>query len=56
MMGAIQPYIIAQKAVPHAINNHVLTGKNPCINHAIHVLLMHGFCTLHKRVLGPHKN
>ena len=40
----------------HAINSHVLTGKNPCINQAIHMLLMHGFCTLHIRILGRHKN
>ena len=44
--------IIALKAVSHAINNHVLTGKS----HAIHVLLMHGFCTLNIRILGHHKN
>ena len=41
---------MAVNAVSHAINRHVLTGKNPCINQAIHVLLMHGFCTLHKRI------
>ena len=35
--------IIAQKAVPHAINIHVLSDKNPCINQAIHMLLMHSF-------------
>ena len=43
-------------AVSHAINSHVLTNKNPCINQAIHVLLMYGFCTLHIRILGHHKN
>ena len=47
--------IIAYKPVSHAINSHVLTGKNPCINQAIYVLLMHGFCTLHIRILGRHK-
>ena len=26
------------------------------INQAIYVLLMHGFGTLHKRILGRHKN
>ena len=36
-------------------NNHVLTGKNTCINQAIHMLLMHGFCTLHIHILGHHK-
>ena len=39
----------------HAINSHVLTGKNPCINQAIYVLLIHGFCTLHIRILGRYK-
>ena len=40
----------------HAINDHVLTGKKTCNNEAIHVLLMHGFCSLHIRILGRHKN
>ena len=46
------------KTVSHGINSHVLTGKNPCINQAIHVLLMHGFCTLliRVRILGHNKN
>ena len=43
------------KPVSHAINNRVLTGKNPCINQAIYVLLMHGFSPLHIRILGRHK-
>ena len=30
--------------------------QNPCINQAIHVLLMHSFGTLHIRILGRHKN
>ena len=47
--------IIAQKATSHAINSHDLTGENPFINQAIHVLLMHGFCTLHTRILGSNK-
>ena len=29
-----------------------LTSKTPCINQAIHVLLMHDFCTLNIRILG----
>ena len=36
-----------QPNVSHANNSHVLTCKNPCINQAIHVPLMQGFCTLH---------
>ena len=39
----------------HAINSHVLTSTNPCINKAIHVLLMHGFAVLRKRIPGPSK-
>ena len=31
------------------------TIKTPCINQALHVLLMHGFCILHIRILGHHK-
>ena len=44
--------IIAQKAVLHAINSHVLTSTNPCINKAIHMLLMHGFVVLRISILG----
>ena len=40
----------------HAINSHVLTGKTPCINQAIHELLMHGFGTLHIRILDRREN
>ena len=36
-----EPYGI--KSVPHAFNSHVSMSTNPCINKAIHVLLMHGF-------------
>ena len=36
--------LLHKKAVSHAINSQVLPSKNPCINQAIHVLLMHGFC------------
>ena len=43
----IYQMFLSHKNVSHAINSHVLTGKNPCINTAIHVLLMHGFCTLY---------
>ena len=38
-------YIIALKAVPHVINSRALTGEKPCINKAIHALLMHGYAT-----------
>ena len=39
----------------HAFNSYVLTGKNPCINQAVHMLLMHSFSTLHFRILGRRK-
>ena len=48
-------YIIAEKTVSYAINSHVLTEKNPCINKAIHVLLIHGYETLRVRFQGRHK-
>ena len=36
-------FIIAYKAVSLVINSRALTGKKPCINKAIHALLMHGY-------------
>ena len=44
--------INASKAVSH-VNSHALTGEKPCINKAIHVLLMHGYATFNMIVLGP---
>ena len=52
--GVIMDYCI--KVVSHAIYSHVLTGKTPCINQAINVLLMHSFCTLYLCILGRHKS
>ena len=52
MMGAKQLTLLHKKPCRTLLT----TDKNPCINQAIHVLLMHGFCTLHKRILGPHRN
>ena len=53
----------------HFINSRALTGEKPCINKAIHALLMHGYvtfnmivpglqiCCRYKRVLlGPRKS
>ena len=40
----------------HAINSPVLTGKNPYITTAIHMLLMHGFAVLHISIPGPSQN
>ena len=31
------------------INNRALTGEKPCINKAIHALLMHGYATFNDR-------
>ena len=31
--------------MPHVINSRALTGEKPCINKAIHALLMHGYET-----------
>ena len=38
----------------HVINSRALTGEKPCINKAIHALLMHGYVTLNMNVPGPH--
>ena len=37
----------------HVINSRVLTGEKPCINKAIHALLMHGYATVNMIVPGP---
>ena len=37
----------------HVINSRVLTGEKPCINKAIHELLMHGYATFNMIVPGP---
>ena len=37
-----------------SIYGHVLTDKNPFINKAIHVLLLHGFANLFTLVPGRH--
>ena len=37
----------------HIINSRALTGEKPCINMAIHTLLMHGYATFNKIVPGP---
>ena len=44
------------KIVLHAINSHVLTSTNPCINKAIHVLLLHGCEVLRIYIPGPSQN
>ena len=37
----------------HVINSRALTGEKPCINKAIHALLMHGYATFNMLVPGP---
>ena len=36
----------------HVINSHALTGEKPCINKAIHALLMHGYATFNMIIPG----
>ena len=36
----------------HVINSHALTGEKPCINSAIHALLMHGYATFSMLIPG----
>ena len=38
----------------HVINSRTLTGEKPCINKAIHALLMHGYATFNMPIPGPH--
>ena len=38
----------------YVINSRALTGEKPCINKAIHALLMHGYATFSLIVPGPH--
>ena len=43
--------------VSHVVNSHFCTSINPCLNQAIHVLLMHSFLlTLGIRIMGPLPN
>ena len=37
----------------HVINSRALTGEKPCINKAIHALLMLGYATFNMIVPGP---
>ena len=36
----------------HVINSRVLTGEKPCIDKAIHALLMHGYVTFNMLLPG----
>ena len=42
-----------KQKVPHVINSCALTGEKPCINKAIHALLMQGYATFNMIVPGP---
>ena len=44
--------IIAEKVVSRVINSRALTDEKPCINKAIHALLMHGYATFNMIVPG----
>ena len=46
--------IIALKAVSRVIYSRALTGEKPCINKAIHALLMHGLRNFQYNRTGPH--
>ena len=37
--------LLHKKTAPHVINSRALTGEKPCINKAIHALLMQGYTT-----------
>ena len=37
----------------HVINSRALTDEKPCINKAIHALIMHGYVTFNMLVPGP---
>ena len=37
----------------HIVNNRALMGEKPCVNKAIHALLMHGYATFNIVVPGP---
>ena len=39
--------------MPHVINSRALTDEKPCINKAIHALLMHGVATFNMLIPGP---
>ena len=45
--------LLHKKTVSHVINSRALTYEKPCINKAIHALLMHGYATFNMIVPGP---
>ena len=45
--------LLHKKAVSFFINSRALTSGKPCINKAIHALLMHGYTTFNIIVPGP---
>ena len=45
----LHPVLMHKK---HVINSYALTGEKPCINKAIHALLMHGYATFNMLIPG----
>ena len=50
-----KPLLLHKKSCLTLLTAMFQPAKTTCINQAIHVLLMHGFCTFHIRILGPTK-
>ena len=48
----IRKYYYCIKSSAHVINSRALTGEKPCINNAIHALLMHGYATFNMLIPG----
>ena len=42
-----------KKSVSHVVNSRALTGEKPCINKAIHALLIYGYATFNMFIPGP---
>ena len=51
---AFKGYYCIKKAVLHVINSRALIGEKPCINKAVHALLMHGYATF-KMIVPGHR-
>ena len=47
-----QSILLHKKTVSHIINSRTLIGEKPCINKAIHALLMRGYATFNMIVSG----
>ena len=49
----VKVLLLLHKKQSHIINSRALTGEKPCINKAIHALLLHGYATFNMPVSGP---